>query len=280
MSTIHRIGRGAAYRSPLEVARARCDDLLARRAQELDDLPPAIVSVYRWRAARAAAGATAIAGFVGMGAVTLVEALGQDFESGLATSALRVGVVASLVACAVGALAGPASLRAKLVRGVALTGDPCVDRDRIEEATPARLARAKADRIERASAGLPLVGVALLGPLTLHFAVSRLIPMPFDWWIALSLGLVGHAHLVLAYLAWKYAGRLQQARTEELAWGDESAWSALGITVAATVLPSLWFFFVPSLLVGLTGLVLVPLAFSRMRVAILRERRVLEASSG
>jgi hypothetical protein len=155
---------------------------------------------------------------------------------------------------------------------------------------------------ERASVGWPLTAIALLGPLTIHFVVLQFFQSlgslltrremrgaDFGFWIALSYLIVGHCHLVLAFLSWRFAHRLSRTPVSELrrlrGWGA-LAWTTVFASVSVLVLLITLGSLSPSMallggieaviLVCLTGLVFIPATFAWMRRVIERERRALE----
>jgi hypothetical protein len=181
--------------------------------------------------------------------------------------------------------AAPSRLRRLVARLSAPSGDLERDLERLERAAPGAEARAAADRLERASVALPLMGLAMLAPLTIHLAVYRVCmfeprmesPHGYDKWIAFSLVIVGHAHLVLALCAWLYARKLRR----EPAWKLRSnvirrdGWHALLWATLAGAVPGALLFLIPPLLVLATGALFVPLAFWAMGRRVLLERALL-----
>lgn len=115
---------------------------------------------------------------------------------------------------------------------------------------------------------LPVFGAALLLPLTLHVPVSLALgvePRGFDSWARISLFVTAPAHLVFALLATVRAARIAQDRPAM------SATRVYVITLVASAIPYAVLFFIPPILVGLTGFALLPLV-ARMKEMIERER--------
>jgi hypothetical protein len=171
-------------------------------------------------------------------------------------------------------------------KALSLSGNVRIDLVRVERAQPRRIAREMIERHESRSASLPLVAAALLAPLGLHFlvwfALSRDLTMQnlgaFDAWIAMSAPVAGVAHIVLAALGALFGMRLPGKSTEELrAKPSREGWHALGITAVAGMFPGALLFLIPPLLIGLTGLVFIPLSFYVMTQAIVRERGIVDA---
>lgn len=103
-----------------------------------------------------------------------------------------------------------------------------------------------------ASFAVPAVGVALLLPLTLHLPVALALGVGvagFDKWAQLSLYVTAPAHLTFAFLAALRAIRLAQGRP---------AVSTRRIYVTTLIVSAIPFV-IPPLLVGFTGLAIIPL---------------------
>src|SRR5262249_59716756 len=93
------------------------------------------------------------------------------------------------------------------------------------------------------SIAVPMTALALILPLTLHYAVALILRVSvpdgrdFDGWISLSLLFVGHCHVVLAYQAWRFARALRET-PDVFSVGliaDRSGWQAWGVTIAASL---------------------------------------------
>jgi hypothetical protein len=119
---------------------------------------------------------------------------------------------------------------------------------------------------------LPTLGVALLVPLTLHIPFALALGgdlSSFDDWARISLAITGPAHVAFAFLSALRAARLAQGRLAM------SATRIYIITLVAASIPFALLFFIPPLLVGLTGFFLVPF-LTRLQEMIDRERRTTE----
>lgn len=80
-----------------------------------------------------------------------------------------------------------------------------------------------ADEWELPSIGFPLMAIALASPLTLHFLVGALIgeAADYDGWIVISMAVVGHCHLILAGLAWRFARQIRRTEKPVCARGND-----------------------------------------------------------
>src|SRR5262245_61446689 len=147
-------------------------------------------------------------------------------------------------------------------------------------------ARAIVEPRERSSFAPLLAGTALLGPLTIHWiaatifsALSRfegIDARDFTIWIQISAVVVGHAHVVFAICAARYARRMSGLGATSLAAGvDGGGTSALTAAVVAAAVPGLLAVGIPPLATGLTGAMLLPI-FRCARRIVLEERRVIE----
>jgi hypothetical protein len=264
---------------------------MVARVEQLAELSPTCRLVYRRRVARAAAGAAATAG----GAVMFAVALWYGVSNGIFSSAafrgsrgLLTGVMwASWVAAAVAYVSARAWAAGRfdeqLSERLSLTGELFDDIVRVRNVTPRDVGVALARQCERWSTGLPLVGLALLAPLTLHYLFLTLVggawprSVSFDEWIIMSAVIVGHCHLVLALKAWLYSRDLRAWEETELERaGSRAGWSAWKWTVVASAMPGLVLFGVPLFLVAVTG-VFVPVSFAIVTARVRGERVALGA---
>ncbi|MGK3960633.1 hypothetical protein WMF38_47250 [Sorangium sp. So ce118] len=96
--------------------------------------------------------------------------------------------------------------------------------------------------------------------------------------VALPLaGLVVLAPLVAAYLAFRYARKLHQTSTRDLADDPPpGALRALGYATLASAIPGVALLLLPTIVVALTGAFIMP-AFAFARDRLLEERRQLGA---
>ena len=153
----------------------------------------------------------------------------------------------------------------KLAAGAQPGPDPLRDLDRLAHETPQHRASAMVARLGHASLGLPMVGMVLAAPLTMHFVVYLMLggrlTDDFDTWIRLSAFLVGFAHIVLAILAWGVA--------HEIVVGEHKTTAAglVGNTTLAACVPGIIAVAIPPLLVAVTAALFVPfmLAWARRR---------------
>jgi len=133
------------------------------------------------------------------------------------------------------------------------------------------------DALGVASLVVPIVGLFLIGPLSLHLLVVALICVlnpgadlasGFDTWVAMSFVCVGLAHIVGAASA---AVRAVQLARGLPAWSPSRVFC---ITVGASLLPGGLLVF-PPFLVAITGLPFVIILHAMERIA-KRERIALE----
>jgi hypothetical protein len=202
-------------------------------------------------------------------------------EARHATPILLLTWVAMALALLVGLGVAWLRLRRATRRCSAPSGDVFLDLARLEIGAATRMALSRSHRLERASLALPLCAFSLLAPLTLHllFGVIFLEPTfrQFDNWIAISLMLVGHAHLTLMILAVLHVVHLGR----ELDWGlpvggAPRGLRALAWTTLASAVPGIFLLAIPPLLVFVTGLAFVPWAFAWASRRARLERQRLE----
>lgn len=283
----------ASYRDPRYAASLRIEHLRERAGALTDEIPAEVRTTYARRVARSSAGAVAIAGFVVTGIASLADALSHRSASTFAPSptALFLGaIVASLTTYAIARAVAAIRFEGRVQATFDAGGDELVQLARLESHGVRRAAVRLASRGERASLALPLAGIGLLAPLAIHFVVFCLLSLgqgngssrfsSFDWWIGCTLLLVGIAHLVLAYQAWRFANKIAATPTGNLEHRNPmDGWGALGWTVAGSLVPGLIAIAIPPVLVFLTGLVFVPLSFRTMYRRALQERLLLEAEA-
>ena len=131
------------------------------------------------------------------------------------------------------------------------------------------------------SVALPMAGVSLLAPLTVHLLFASAFGAPahgFDRWISYSLVLVGHAHVIVAGFA---AAAAFNAALQGALGRPPKSWSrserahgparALMFAVLASSFPGLAIFALPPLLTFFTGLFFVPAMFAWMHRVVDRE---------
>ncbi len=262
-----------AYRDSLEGSRIRYAELLAERA-----VNPPLAGVSRVIAARTGRIWAGNAG-IACAALLVLAAIGSLLQQDVPlTAILLLSWPTMLGAYATGCALG--EHRARRRSAPAATGDVRVDLARLEAADPPSLVREQATELERTSMSRPMMAVALLAPLTIHFLVFDLLghgtASSFDPWIKMSLLFVGHAHLALAAGCHRFAreaalspgGALTQARSP-------AEWRAFEYAVVAAVFPSSLLALIPPVLTAATGLVFNPLLFRGMTRTIVAEREVL-----
>lgn len=272
------------YRDDRDGVIARGRELAAEREARRRALDPSYRLVYARRVARAVAGLVAVGGAILMAGLALDR--GGDTRGEVTTILLSIGPAALLAAFVAGRVAR-AVFDARLRRALALTGDPYADLERLARVTPEGASAARADRLEVASVALPLAGIGLALPLTLHAAVAFLLgtsAAAFDAWVRVSVLVVGHAHVTVALLGWRFARRLRRWRDA----GDpaglpnrvrQEGWGIYGWTVFVSAVPGALLIGIPPLIVAMTGLVLPPIVVGVVGV-VLRERERLGTSRG
>lgn len=249
----------------------------AREAREaLVPWLPALRAIVDARVARVAGGIAGLAG-----AATMIGAAAFG-DSTAATEALVLGALAlplSWVAARLGLRATRALHR--VPPEPELTGQLDRDLARIDESDVRRQVRAilsRADRLELASVALPIAGITFLLPLFLHFLFATAVwhedAREFTQWIRVSLVIVGHAHIALAILGYRFARKLHQQDDAALArLRVHREWAkSWGITIGVSCLPGIVLICVPPLLVAATGIVFIPFMFIAMHQAIVGER--------
>jgi hypothetical protein len=271
------------YRDDEEALRARRRELIVLRQEELGAISTAALYVRARRSARIAAGSTGIA------AAAIMALLSATGTPG-ATACLVLAWPAMLIARSV-VLAGAKrrGMRA-LHRRYTPSEDVADDLERLDEPV-ARFVAEAARPLERAATALPMIAFALLLPLTIHFAVYAAIGgvsggiemQAFDKWIAVSLVIVGHCHLILSFLCWRFA---RAAAPRGGVGVDDQGWLAWWIVIVASVFSGLVLVFfltyaalalvfvVPGL-VTTTGLLFIPALFGRAARRIRHERGLL-----
>ncbi|XYH94095.1 hypothetical protein ACMHYB_40540 [Sorangium sp. So ce1128] len=278
----------ATYRNDEDVARLHIESLLARHRRQVEAIPEHLPRLYRRRVARSLAGQVALGGTIPVlvtAGAPYLPGLG-DLRSGAVTAALLAPCAVAACAYLAGMYLADARLRRALSLEVERSGDVHADRARLEAAAPDARVRSMIDAEERRSVALPLAGFVVLAPLLLHLVFYRLFGWSFTWselldgfdnWIRLSAAIVGHVHALVAYLAFRYAQKLHQTSTRDLADDPPpGALRALGYATLASAIPGVAFALLPSLVVALTGAFILP-AFAFARDRLLEERRQLAA---
>lgn len=279
----------ASYRDPRYAASIRIEELRARGHDLLEGVPEELTRIHARRVARISAGVVAIAGFCGM-IVSAIAGVDRPQYSAF----LYVHPTLFLVASVALSLAVYFLARSVASRTFARRVWSSFDDGQDELSRLARLendsVRWAAARIvhasEKQSLALPMAGISLLAPLSLHLVVwcvlgdgdigSRRWLSGFDWWICASLLLVGIAHVVLAGLCVRFAGKVADASLASLSRKSPmSGWAVLGWTVLAACVPGVIAFAIPVAIVFVTG-VFIPLMFAFMHRRAIEERRALD----
>jgi hypothetical protein len=272
----------AVYRDHTLAACAQRDRLAAAHNAELTRASGA-ARAFGDRVTRIAAGAalTTVGALLWLG--TLAATLGL---SALVTPSLEK--LALLTIPAAWGVAGLVALAARALATRALGrrypafvvgDDPWRDLTRLGDLESPSVLRRRAARLETASVGLPLTGLALVAPISIHLVVAILfgVGLGFVKWLALSVVIAGSAHIALIACAWLFAQRL---RDQPLANHRNAGWRALLWTTGVSAVPFALLYLIPPLVVLATGALFVPFAFDGLRRTVERERRGLGDGCG
>jgi hypothetical protein len=279
-----------AYRSLEPVLRQRVAELRERREHDAVFVDVARRVASR-RVGRAVAGGVGVVMALASFAFALLGYSRVDADGAHPDRITSTGLLflAWPVALAVGAMARLLARPLLSVGGrVLLSGNPSVDLARLEATDPLREACDIAMSWERKSVALPLAAVSLLAPLSIHgilwaaFSHAERAASGMDdfgSWIALSVVIVGHAHLALLACAVHWTYKLRSAPTNELRRGLGRAWGkALLVSAGIACLPGVVLLAIPPILVVGTGLVFVPVMYHWAARTLERERLALEST--
>jgi hypothetical protein len=245
---------------------------------------PLLCRAYERRVARTAAGLVGLIGGVAM--------FGDALRLMIENSTVNPSSSGELTVLLVGAwaLALPTYFVAQVVArtrwrrlGVSAidrTGDAAKDLAELELRVPRVAALRRAAARERWSIALPMVALSLLTPLTLHLLVACAFGLApsYGQWIAISVALVGHAHVALAVTCWMWAKRVAATPTEELIAGKPRGWGkSLAAAFVCGLVPGVVLLAVPPALVIITGLVFIPAMYSAMHHQVTSERAAIAA---
>jgi hypothetical protein len=279
------------YRDGEGPVRERSELLRQRRQTEIDALPPELHDLYERRWARLIAGLVAVAGACALLLATVLAAT-STWGGGYfwarprgATDVLLLALAATSISYVLARAFLRGALRRRLARDLPAHADPFVELEQLEAARPAIRARQMVEALGLPSAQWPMLGAALLAPLTLHFALYLVRcalelagngPAPtfegFDQWIWLSLILTLPAHLGSAWATRKCArdlflGRPDRPYTLWRVWGIASLWG---------IVPGIALMGIPTLIVIATGAICTPLTLKILRTRVLREQSYLQ----
>lgn len=296
MTTHHGMGLDAAAgehacRAPQHAYRSEYDHVIGLRLGELrenreilDPHLPKLHTMARARIARALAGGVGVLGAVACVVLALTN-VREELTYTLVGSFAAMFVTYILARVVLG-IAGAAGRRWRTASEnvkVPLTGDLHKDLEALHESEPFRVLERKVAPLETWSSALPLAGLSLLTPLTLHWLFIQMIdhesPSSFAEWIRISCVVVGHAHIALLVMAIKFAKRLRSLSAHDIQnMSIHREWlKAWGITIGVSCVPFILLFAVPPILVAITGIAFIPIMYAVMRHRILSERQTLEA---
>lgn len=272
----------AIYRSADEAARLRWDRVHARRRDELDAVADA-PAAYGRRVGRVAMGLVLCGAAAAMVVLAGIHASLSYYEQQafnprelLITSVLVFAWPAALLIGAVVRRLAERGCRARIEASLRPGADLYAAADRLDRESPADALRAAAMRLEAASVALPLAGVALLAPLTLHLPFAGLIgnsDLRYDGWIMMSMIVVGHAHFALVVCAIVFARRVRRHAGLEFSEDLRAfGWKSWGVAILVSALPGAALMLIPPILTAVTGLVFIPASFGAVARAALRER--------
>lgn len=278
-----------SYRDDEGGLRFRREELLVLRKCEVDGASDELVRVHARRVARVAGGATAIAGAA---CITFTSGLSYGakalFGASLfadeppVTSILVATVLLVPLAMAISWSIARRRMRTALESAVQPTSDVRLDVARLEHAPPLALLTARIDSLEFHSVWVPLVGWALVAPLSMHLMLAIVLGWvgigrleQFDWWILVSLVLTGVGHAVLCMMAVRFARRLRAWRpTPTSTERVPSVWVPYGWTLLGACVPGVVLYAVPPLIAAVTSL-FIPVTFLALRQRVLAERAAL-----
>jgi hypothetical protein len=274
-------------------------ELAADRRFEADaalDADGALVArgrrVYEGRCARTAAGmaglAVGVVMFADAARLLIVSGRLDPANTAELTFLLWGGWALAAVTYGVARLAAHARLRGMLAP-VLRSGDAAADLARLAGAAPRVVLARISWALERWSVAFPMMALSLLAPLTLHLLVAGTF-RPALWlaeedafgtWIAISVAIVGHAHLALAACCWRFARRARSLASVELMNRGNKDWgTALGVALACSAVPGIVLIALPPLITLVTGLAFIPAMYLVMRRRLINERLTLEAIAG
>jgi hypothetical protein len=205
----------------------------------------------------------------------------------VAETALLAGGGVGLACGLLGSLVARALLSAKPGPPPATATDFSAELAKLQREEPLSEMRTVASKWELPALWAPLVAIALLVPLTLHFLVALLFFGGWSaesgfrsMWLPCSALVVGHAHLALAIASVVWARALRKRPATLSRSRVHQSWAkALGGTIVVALLPTMFLFGGGSLFVGgivtATGLAFVPWAFLATAACLVRERAML-----
>ena len=187
---------------------------------------------------------------------------------------LFFGWGASALTWAALALTGRRTFRRLLAGAFSFSGDSARDLEMLRNRRARDVAREMVDDLETAAVAWPLAAAAMTLPLILHFLIFEISsglqadPGEFGGWVLCSALLVTHCHIVLARRLYRYGADIARGLP-----GDDFGLAAIGVAMATSLIPGALLFGVSTVLVGLTGIVIVPAALWDARKLVARERR-------
>jgi hypothetical protein len=275
-----------SYRDAEAGLRARRDALVAWRRAELAQMSGEVEAIYVSRWSRLVTGAAAVAGAAIMCGVAIETGLerllgsrtsyvwqytGDTLDARSPTLMLVITLAALPLVYLVARLLARHRFARLREAAVAPGGDVHADLERLARLRVGRAVALHADALARPSAAWPLLGTALLLPISLHLGVALAGTarfLDFDWWISLSVVVTAAAHAVYGTMSWTFA--------RDLALGfAPSPWRPLGWVCLAGLFPGVVLYLVPPILIAMTAVVCVPVPLWWMKNVMMGERRAL-----
>ena len=276
------------YRNQLPALLALHSELWERRSLELAELPSQFRAVYVRRVARTAAGIAAFAGmtvvFLCAAAAMIYHAFDIPRQMAFAIGAATLGVWGlALVAYGV---ARPIAARA-FERRLELSAAPDLHSSItfLSHFDPRAIARAAVERWEQRALAWPLMGIALIAPLLIHYGVATLLsaqlaPLDqFGLWVGLSALIVGHVHYFVGSQGAAFAREVAESPDDRLPTLTGRGWRAVVVGVGTSLMPGLAALGIPCVVVAITGLAFLPATYWAMHIIAIRERDELAAAA-
>jgi len=284
----------SAYRNTFGAReRRRAENAKAEAA--LVDVLPLMEKVYARRWSRIIGGGVGV--LLG-GIWPLLNFLPREYDGGspfmpksILTDWMLASVALSVLATAVtyplARLGAKSALRPSKAPGVA--GDETTDLARLEAESPFAWRERRLAALEAPSAALPMVATTAFAPLCLHlmfylaWKTQEQGPASladFGQWIAVSMLVVGHAHIALAICCVLFAVAMAKLQTAAIVVRPKHRdWlRALGVATLVSAVPGILLLGVPPMISVVTGLAFIPLMYLWTRKALLHERAPIDAA--
>lgn len=259
-------------------------ELSERRHRELEQLPGEVRSLYARRVARTVAGVTS---FVAMTCVFLLSAAMMvyyafDIPRPVAF-AIGVATVSTWGVIALSYFAARWWANRWFSRRLVLqeASDIHASISYLTRFDPREVVSKTVGQWERRGIAWPLMGIAMIAPLMIHYFVASLLsgqlaPLDeFGMWVGLSALIVGHVHYFVGAQGAAFARDVVESTDDRLPLLKGRGWRALVVAVGTSLMPGLAALGIPCLVVALTGVVFLPACYWAMHVLAIRERDAL-----